>query len=160
MYGKYFHSLSRNAGKQLRIVCGKSTHAEQEERRFNLLKTITKLTSNHHPNNVMFNLWIHLQAKNILDKKHNTFETANSMIRKLNVLLPPKENSFVSFEHINSKPNEWQALLETMIPDYLTGVCGEKENEMGVEFFDSSENVSTKLRIITACLLSHRKKNI
>ena len=48
------------------------------------------------------------------------------MIRKLNLLLPPKENSFVSFEHINSKPNEWQAFLETIIPDYLTGVVGRK----------------------------------
>ena len=58
LYGKYFHSLSRHAGKQLRIVCGKSTHAEPEERTFNLLKTVTKLTSNHHPTNVTFNLWI------------------------------------------------------------------------------------------------------
>ena len=123
----------------------KNPHAEQEEMQFNLLKTVTKLTSNHHSTNVIFNLWIRLQAKKILDEKHHAFETENSMIRKLNLLLPPKESSFVSFEHINLKPNEWQAFLETMIPDYLTGVWW-NENELGVEFFDNCENVPTKLR--------------
>ena len=77
LFGKYFHSLSRHAGKQLRIVCGKSSHTEQEERQFNLLKTITKLTSNHHTNNVIFNIWVRLQAKKILDEKHCTFEKKN-----------------------------------------------------------------------------------
>ena len=55
------------------------------------------------------------------------------MIRKLNTLLAPKENSFISFEHINLKPDEWQALLETMIPDYLIDDVCWKENEMGIE---------------------------
>ena len=68
------------------------------------------------------------------------------MIRKLNTLLPPKENSFISFEHINSKPDEWQALLETMIPDYLIDGVWWKENEMGIEFLDCGVNNLSKIR--------------
>ena len=48
MFGKYFHSISRHAGKQLTIVPGKRTHAEQQERHFHSIKTLSKLTSNHH----------------------------------------------------------------------------------------------------------------
>ena len=146
LFVKYFHSFSSHAGKQLRIVCGKSSHTEQEERQFNLLKTITKSTSNHHTNNVIFHIWVRLQAKKILDEKHCTFEKENSMIRKLNTLLTPKENSFISFEHINSKPDEWQALLETMIPDYLIDGVWWKENEMGIEFLDCGVNNLSKIR--------------
>ena len=146
LFGKYFHSLSRHAGKQLRIVCGKSSHTEQEERQFNLLKTITKLTSNHHTNNVIFNIWVRLQAKKMGNEKHCTFEKENSMISKLNTLLPPKENSFVYFEHINSKPDEWQALLEIMIPDYLIDGVWWKKNEMGIEFLDCIVNNLSKIR--------------
>ena len=145
LFGKYFYSLSGHAGKQLRIVC-KISHTEQEERQFNLLKSITKLTSNHHTNNVIFNIWVRLQAKKILDEKHCTFEKENSMIRKLNNLLPPKENSFISFEHINAKPDEWQALLETMIPDYLIDGVWWKENVMGIEFLDCGVNNLSKIR--------------
>ena len=62
LYGKYYHGLIRNAPKQLRLISGKSSHAEQEEREFNYLKSIAKLTSNHHASNVDFNLWIRYQV--------------------------------------------------------------------------------------------------
>ena len=102
LYGKYFHSLSRHAGKQLRIVCGKSTHAEQEERQFNLLKTVTKLTSNHHPTNVIFNLWIRLHAKKILDEKHHTRPvTSPGFAWRLHVFtIPSSFPVFVSFSPV------------------------------------------------------------
>ena len=69
MFGKYYHSLIRHAGLQLRIVSGKSAHTEQEERNFQQMKKIANLTSNHHPKNVIFNIWIRLQAKVLLDEK-------------------------------------------------------------------------------------------
>ena len=150
IFGKYFHAISRHAGKQLRIVCGKSAHAEQEERNFNLMKSITKLTSNHHPNNVIMNLWIRLQAREILYEKVNTYQRENTKIQKLNDLLPAKKNTTISFHHIQSYPDEWQAFLETMIPDYLTerGVWWkEEENECEIEFFDSSANTLSILNV-------------
>ena len=136
LYGKYYHALVRHAGKQLRIVSGKSAHAEQEERQFNYLKTITKLTTNNHPSNIMFNLWIRYQAKCILGEKCYTFETEeNTCIRKFNRLLPAKTNTTIDLTHIESHPREWQAFLETMIPDYLVekGVWWEEKNGCDVE---------------------------
>ena len=102
----------------------------QNGRHFHSIKTLSKLTSNHHPNNVIFNLWIRLQANKILNEKQNVFENDKSMIKEINSSLPPTKNTLISFEHISSKPNRWQAFLETMITDFLTE-CGVwwKENE-------------------------------
>ena len=83
LFGKYFHAIMRHAGKQLRIISGKSSHAEQEERNFNIMKNLTKLTSNHHPNTVILNLWIRLQAKEILNANKCSFQMQNSKISDL-----------------------------------------------------------------------------
>ena len=68
------------------------------------------------------------------------------MIKEINSSLPPTKNTLISFEHISSKPDQWQAFLETMIPDFLTE-CGVwwKENETGIEFFDVKNNAESKL---------------
>ena len=167
MFEKYIHSISMHAGKQLRIVSGKSTHAEQQERHFHSIKTLSKLTSHHRPNDVIFNLWMRSQANKILNEKQNVFEKDKSLIKEINSALPPPKNILISFEHILSKPDQWQAFLETMIPDFLTecgvwwkecgvwwkecGVwwkeCGVwwKENESGIECFDVKNNTGSKI---------------
>ena len=147
IFGKYYHALVRHAGKQLRIVSGKSTHVEQEERQFNYLKNVTKLTTNNHPSNITFNLWIRYQAKCILDENSHTYESDSSIIKKFNSLLPAKSNTIIDFSHIWSNPREWQAFLETMIPDYLVekGVWW-KEVDEGIEFLDHSGDVSSQLK--------------
>ena len=93
-------------------MSGKSTHAEQQERHFHSIKTLSKLTSNHHPNNVIFNLWIRLQANKILNEKENVFVKEKSTSKEINSALPPPNNTIISFEHISSKPDQWQAFLE------------------------------------------------
>ena len=96
----------------------------QNGRHFHSIKTLSKLTSHHHPNNVIFNLWIRLQPNKILNEKQNVFENDKSMIKEINSSLPPLP-----------------AFLETMIPDFVTE-CGVwwKENETGIEFFDIKNN--------------------
>ena len=71
LYGKYYHAMIGHAHKQLRIISGKSCHTEQEERQFSYLKSIAKLTTNHHPSNVDFNLWIRYQV--IFNREFTSF---------------------------------------------------------------------------------------
>ena len=120
MFGKYYHSLIRHAGMQLRIVSGKSAHTEQEERNFQQMKKIANLASNHHPKNVIFNIWIRLQAKKLLDEKNNSVQKENSKIKELSKCLPEPDNTFISYEHIKKKSSQWQAFLETKISDFLS----------------------------------------
>ena len=81
-----------------------------------------------------------------MNEIQNVFENDKSMIKEINSSLPSPKNTLISFEHISSKPNQWQAFLETMIPDFLTE-CGVwwKENETGIEFFDVKNNAESKL---------------
>lgn len=51
-YGRYWHSLTAHAAKQNRIISGKSANTEEEERHFNTLQGITKLT-NRRPGDVI-----------------------------------------------------------------------------------------------------------
>ena len=61
-FGIYYHSLIRHSPEQYQLFSGRSSNTEKEEAQFNALKTFTNLTSNHHPENVVFNSIIRLQA--------------------------------------------------------------------------------------------------
>ena len=65
MFGQYHHALTVHAPQQFRIVPISSTNAENEERSFNFLKTISTQTSNHHPDNVISNAFIRAQVSKI-----------------------------------------------------------------------------------------------
>ena len=61
-YGRYWHSLTAHAAKQNRIISGKSANTEEEERHFNTLQGITKLT-NRRPGDVITPSLVRLQAE-------------------------------------------------------------------------------------------------
>ena len=55
-FGKYQHNLCVHAPLQYRLVNGETINCEDEERCFNLIKNITKDTSNYKPGHVIGNL--------------------------------------------------------------------------------------------------------
>ncbi|XP_057299871.1 uncharacterized protein LOC130630393 [Hydractinia symbiolongicarpus] len=61
-FGVYYHSIIRHSGTQLRLVSGRTANTEKEEASFNPIKTVTKLTSNNHPENIICNALIRMQA--------------------------------------------------------------------------------------------------
>ena len=73
--GIYYRNLIRHSCEQYQVFCGRSANTEKEEATFNTLKTFTNLTSNHHPQNVIFNsLVVRLQAKEILAAGENEYD--------------------------------------------------------------------------------------
>lgn len=88
-FGVYYHSLIRHSSTQLRIVSGRTANTEKEEAFFNPIKTMTKLTSNNHTENVICNALIRVQASaklgegNIPEDHHdNMFESLYQTIKK------------------------------------------------------------------------------
>ena len=88
-YGIYFHSLIRHSAEQCCLFSGRSSYTDKEEAVFNSLKTFTKLTSNHHPDNMIYNALVHFQAHQLLtanekDKKRNneTFDKFYHQIKQ------------------------------------------------------------------------------
>ena len=83
IYGTYFHDLTAHAPLQLRLVSGRTANTEEEERMFNSVKSITSSTSDGHPDHIIGNLFIHLQAEEQLGKLRTTVAKQASQVSKL-----------------------------------------------------------------------------
>ena len=56
LFGKYQHNLCVHAPLQYRLINGETINCEDEERCFNLIKNITKETSDNKPGHLIGNL--------------------------------------------------------------------------------------------------------
>ena len=125
-YGKYLHALITHGPQMFRILSSISSNAEQEERTFNSLKTITSLTSNFHPEHVLLNCLIRLQVKTHFNSEHHEKE---SIVEKLSKGLPKKVRSIIPYWIIDEYPKEWQAHLENI--SCWKKICGGKKIHLG-----------------------------
>ena len=137
-YGTYFHDLTAHAPLQLRIISGRSSNAEEEERTFNTVKSITNTTSNYRPAHIISNIFIRLQAEEKLGRSENCVEKQQSQVSRLAHSLPPQRNTKIPKTLIKKHSSLWQAHLER-ISDFL--IPGEgvwwSQNDDFVEFFDA-----------------------
>ena len=83
MFGQYYHAIVCHSAQQYRVFSLPSSNAEDEERMFNLFKTMSKLTSNHHPDNVLANAFVRLQEENCHQNKILWFQLASSTLTHL-----------------------------------------------------------------------------
>ena len=130
MYGKYYHALFKHASEQIRIVCGRSSNTEPEERTFNFLKSTSTLTSNHHAENVVVNSIIRSQAKDMLTNNASC-KDLNKEIDTLYSTLKKKRRETV-FENKNS----YQAHLERIADFLIEERMYWEEGSEGVVFKD------------------------
>ena len=120
LYGKYFHNLSTHAPMQVRIISGQSCNAEDEERTFKAITSITKSTSSNHASHLIGNVLIRLQCEDafkeisIETRKHET----DGNIRKLSLALPNFPNTLFPSFVLHKYRNYWQPHLER-ISDFL-----------------------------------------
>ena len=145
-YGRYWHSLTAHAGKQSRIISAKSTNTEEEERHFNTLQGVTRLTS-RRPGDIITPSLIRLQAEQKLaeSKQGNAVKAQESQISKYYSTLPPLPDTTIPNCYIIKNPKEYQAHLQA-ISDFIA--CGEgvwwHQILSGVEFFDGPDEPSTR----------------
>ena len=133
----YYHSLIRHSCEQYRVFSGRSANTEKEEATFNTLKTFTNLTSNHHPQNIIFNSLVRLQANKILaagenecDKNEEIFSTLYQPIKS------SFSNTFIPFNWIKSYPSFYQVMLEQLADFLVANNKYWEETQHGVLFFD------------------------
>ena len=137
LFGKYYHSLIRHSSEQYRIFSGRSANTEKEEATFSILKKFTNNTSNHHPDNILSNAIIRIQAREILKSNNEEISNKDSVIH--HIYKPIKQtlsNNIISFQWIKDYSSEYQCILEKQ-SDYLCekGVwwC---ETDAGIQFND------------------------
>ena len=132
--------MIRHSPEQYRLFTGRSSNTEKEEAQFNAPKTFINLTSNHHPENVIFNSIIRLPAKQVLNKGKNDYHEKDLTFLKLyQQIKAVLSDSLIPFEWIEKYATCYQVLLQ-QISDYL--LCDIKcwqERDDGVVFFDINQ---------------------
>ena len=144
LFGVYFHNLSAHAGMMLRLISGQASNAEQQERIFNHIKRITGSTSNYHPEQIIPNLLVRLQAENEMHLHANDASQQQAEITKLAEVLPPNTNTSIPLRLIKNHSRDWQAHLQC-ISDFLVegeGVWWER-NEDKIVFHDITKSPNT-----------------
>ena len=82
-FGVYLHAIMKHAGLQYRIVSGRSANTEKEETMFTSIKTDTKLTSNFHSDQLVSNIIILWQVREILNNGNVENKYKNSYLHEI-----------------------------------------------------------------------------
>ena len=143
LFGQYYHAVVIHAPLQYRIINGISSNTEKEERLFNVLKTVTKLTSNHHPDHVLYNSLVRLQVRRAEKEVRNQ---GKNRISKSSSYLNAKTDSFFMHSDIKAYPLFFQSHLERISDYLLYGNIFWEETLAGIRFFDISEVQCTKMK--------------
>ena len=106
--GSYYHSFIKHAPKQHHIVSGRTSNTEKEEATFNSIKVATSLASNHHPNNVIANALIRLQAKDALNENQTTPERESKITKMYEFIKRNFKNTVISFHWIKKYKCQYQ----------------------------------------------------
>ena len=123
-FGVYLHAMMKHAGLRYRIVSGRSASTVKEEVMFTSIKPDTKLTSNFRSDQLVSNIIIRLQAREILNNCDASNKYKNSYLRT--IYRPIKvtlRNSIISFEWIRKYSNKYQCLLEQQGDFLLDSSC-------------------------------------
>ena len=105
MYGKYFHAITKHAAEQYRIISGRASNTEQEERTFNYLKSVSTLTSNHHAENVILNAIVRSQAHELLNDGSHIRDKEKYIEKLFAPLKKQQKESLFTYEWIKKQTN-------------------------------------------------------
>lgn len=141
-YGNYFHNITSHAAFQNRMISGRSSNVEEQERVFNTLKNICRTTSSNHPNQLIGNIMVRMQAEAQLKGYQAVVSNQQKQVSKLASALPAFGNSSFPTSFLIKHSSSWQAHLEK-VSDFLLpgkGVWWNESNEGCMEFFDAKGN--------------------
>ena len=120
-YGTYFHNITSHAPIQNCLISGRSANTEEQERIFNAITNITCTMSSFHPDHVVSNILVRLQAeKDFSTNQHHasSVEKQQAHVSKLASSLPGFPNTVIPKDMLVNHPSSWQAHLER-ISDFL-----------------------------------------
>ena len=109
LYGNYYHNITCHAAMQHRLISGKSCNVEEQEMVFNTITSITKSTSSYHPDHIIGNIFIRLQAEKQNEFTCSSISQQESTVSKLAASLPLWGNTIIPHQIIKKFQRSWQA---------------------------------------------------
>ncbi len=147
-FGIYLHALILHAPPQYEILNLKAANTEHEERLFGQAKTIVQNASNRQPNNVIPNILLRLQAKQMKKDLYKSYHESNSRVSKAaRELQPATENTHIPFTFLTGRMSSWQEHLKRISPYLVPGPgIWWKKTEEGFEFHDGRNTPDTNTK--------------
>ena len=122
MFGHYVHALTAHLPTQLELACLRSLNAESEERLFGQARTIAESCTNHHPDNVIPQIMLRLQAKQEQHEVLASVSKGDSQVSHVAKDLPPLPGTIVTSSFIRKREDSWQIHLQQISPFLVAGV--------------------------------------
>ena len=122
-FGLYLHHLVVHAPFQYELISLSSVNTEAEERLFGQAKQLVTQASNRHVDNVIFNILVRLQSKELLNQSCmlNTLNEQYSRVSKAAACIRSYQGTTVSLSLIKSAMTSWQMHLQRIGPYLITG---------------------------------------
>ncbi len=141
-FGSYLHDLSAHAGQIYEIVCLRSVNAECQERLFGQAKQIALNTTNRKPNNVIPEILLRLQIKQMEGKLISALRAGQTKVSKAAKHVPAYPGTRVAKDFLKNRSSSWQTHLQRL-SRYLVLGYGEwwREEEFDFMFHDSDSDL-------------------
>ncbi len=111
LFGLYLHSPAVHAPRQYEILCLRSVNTENQERLFQQAKQIATRCTNRKPDNVITEVLIRIQAKNISGNLSSVYKSAKSRVDTHASKSCPFQGTKIGKEFVASRPHSCQAHL-------------------------------------------------
>ena len=121
-YGNYFHNITAHAPIQNRLISGISANTEEQERVFNSINNITRMTSSNHPDHIIGNVFVRVQAeKEFKASQPTSSDMQQAHVSKLASSLPDFGNTVIPKQMLVNNYRPWQSHLERICDFLLAG---------------------------------------
>ena len=122
MFGHYVHAITAHLPTQLELTCLRSLNTESEERLFGQARKIAELCTNHHPDNVIPQIMLRLQAKQEQREILTSVTNGDSQVSHVAKDLPPLPGTKVKSSYVKQREDSWQIHLQQISPFLVAGV--------------------------------------
>ena len=122
MFGHYIHALTAHLPTQLELACLRSLNTESQERLFGQARAIAETCTNHHPDNVIPQIMLRLQAKQEQREILTSVKRGDSQVSHVANDLPQLSGTRVKTSFIKQREDSWQVHLQRISPFLVDGV--------------------------------------
>ena len=112
LFGHYLHALTTHAPVQYEIACLRSLNTENQERIFGQAREIAKKCTNHHPENMIPQILLRMQAKQDKRKVILSVQQAETQVSKVAHHLTHFSSSHFTKAFLKQHGSSWQVHLQ------------------------------------------------
>ena len=121
MFGVYVHALTVHSPTQYELASLRSLNSENQERLFGQARVIAESCTNHHPDNVIPQVMLRLQAKQERHMAMASVEKGDSQVSSVAKDLPKLQRTTINRSFLRHKGDSWQLHLRRISPFLISG---------------------------------------